>query len=119
MSLEGEYHPFSAYAASKTANFWTANEIDRRYGTKGLPAFALNPGGIMTDLQKHVPQEAKAGMYRLMAIGGKSLEQGAATTTWVATAAVLEGRVGIYLENCQIGKLWEERNGRYGSGYAA
>jgi NAD(P)-dependent dehydrogenase (short-subunit alcohol dehydrogenase family) len=119
LSLEGEYHPFSAYAASKTANIWTANEIDRRYGTRGLHAFALNPGGIMTALQRHMPQDAKAGMYRLMAMGGKSPEQGAATTTWAATAKALEGRGGLYLEDCQIGKLWEEKNGRYGPGYAA
>jgi NAD(P)-dependent dehydrogenase (short-subunit alcohol dehydrogenase family) len=119
LSLEGEYNPFAAYGASKTADIWNANEIDRRYGTKGLHAFSVNPGGIMTDLQRHMPEEAKVGLSRLVAIGGKSPEQGAATTVWAATAKVLEGKGGLFLEDCQIGKPWEETNGRYGPGYAS
>jgi len=30
LNLEGEYNPFVAYGASKTADIWTANETDRR-----------------------------------------------------------------------------------------
>ena len=119
LNFEGEYSPFAAYGASKTAHIWNANEIDRRYGAKGLHAFSVNPGGIMTNLQQYMPQEARDGIYRLMAMGGKSLEQGAATTIWAATAKALEGKGGLYLEDCQVGKLWEEKNGRYGSGYAS
>lgn len=57
-------------------------------------------------------------MYKLMEMAGKSPKQGAATTAWAATAKVLEGRGGLCLEDCQISKLWEEKNGRYGLGYA-
>jgi hypothetical protein len=38
--------------------------------------FSLNPGGIKTNLQQHMPEEQRAGMYRLMELGGKSPEQG-------------------------------------------
>lgn len=118
LGFEGEYNPMVAYGASKTANIWTAREVDRRYGAKGLHAFAVHPGGILTDLQRHMSQEAKTGISRLVAIGGKSPEQGAATTVWAATAKVLEGKGGWYLEDCQVGKPWEEKNGRYAPGYA-
>ena len=32
----------------------------------------------------------------------KSIEQGAATTVWACVAPELEGKGGLYLENCQI-----------------
>ncbi|KIM95468.1 hypothetical protein OIDMADRAFT_133972 [Oidiodendron maius Zn] len=118
LSFESEYQPSVAYGASKTADIWTANEIDRRYGTKGLHAFAVHPGGIKTDLQRHMPQEAKVGMYRLLDLGGKTIEQGAATTVWAATAKALEDKGGLYLEDCQVSKKWVEENGRYAPGYA-
>ena len=44
----------------------------------------------------------------LMARGGaeglkvKSTEQGSATSVWAATSPELEGRGGLYLEDCQI-----------------
>ena len=33
---KGGYQPFKAYGQSKTANVYMANEIDRRYGAKGV-----------------------------------------------------------------------------------
>lgn len=80
LSFEGEYHPSVGYGASKTADIWTASEIDRCCGTKGLHASAVHPGGIITELQRHMPMEAKVGMSKLVAQRGKSPEQGAATT---------------------------------------
>jgi len=102
-NLEGAYHEWAAYGQSKTASVWTANEINRRYGSKGLNAFSVHPGGIMTDLQRHMSAEA------LSAFDGfksefKSPEQGAATTIWAATAKALEGDGGKYLEECQISR---------------
>lgn len=35
---------------SKTANIWTANEIERRYGAQGLHATSVHPGIIGTNL---------------------------------------------------------------------
>ena len=55
----------------------------------------------MTNLQQHKPEEGKVGTSRLIAQGGKSPEQGAATT------------------DGQVGKPWEEKNGRYRPGYAS
>jgi NAD(P)-dependent dehydrogenase (short-subunit alcohol dehydrogenase family) len=115
----GKYAEWPAYGASKTAAIWTANEITRRYGSKGLISFSVHPGGILTDLQRHMSKEAKAGMEATDQDGWKSPEQGAATTVWAATSKALEDKGGLYLEECQISKPYQEGNGMYGPGYAS
>ncbi|KAJ5099274.1 short-chain dehydrogenase [Penicillium argentinense] len=93
LSLEGEYEPWKAYGQSKTANIWTANEIERRYDAQGLHAFSLHPGAIMTELLRHVSGEQKADWERneFLTNYWKSPEQGAATTVRGAVARELEG----------------------------
>lgn len=119
--LEGTYNEWVSYGQSKTAALWTANEIDRRYGAKGLHAFGVHPGGIDTDLQRHLSEETKVGLVKdevLMKIY-KTPQQGAATTVWAATAKALAGNGGKYLEECQISRPWIEADGQWGSGYAS
>ncbi|KAF4460646.1 short-chain dehydrogenase [Fusarium albosuccineum] len=84
---------------------WTANEIERRYGPRGLHAYSLHPGAIATGLQKHVTKELH-------------MEQGAATTVRAALAKELEGSGGKYLEDCQIIGPWDPATGLTGTGYA-
>jgi NAD(P)-dependent dehydrogenase (short-subunit alcohol dehydrogenase family) len=102
-NLEGIYNEWLAYGQAKTANIHMANHIERLYGSKGLHANSLHPGGIWTPLQKYLPKEATdrwrtPEAEKLM----KSPEQGAATTTWAATAKVWEGKGGKFLENCKV-----------------
>lgn len=115
LNLEGAYNEWVAYGQSKTAVVWTVNEIDRRYGSKGLHAFSVNPGGIMTDLQRHLPDQS---MFNGLEKEFKSPKQGAATTVWAATAAALDGQGAKYLENCQVSKAWSEKDGQWADGYA-
>lgn len=61
------------------------------------------PGGIETGLQKHVQDMMKAVQsmpQRLKYM--KSLEQGCATTIWAATSRELEGKGGVYCEDCEV-----------------
>ncbi|KAJ5294900.1 hypothetical protein N7508_009721 [Penicillium antarcticum] len=120
ISLAGEYEPWIAYGQSKTAVIWTANEVQRRYGSKGLLAFSLHPGGITTGLQQHVPDEVQQnwGADRSFALRWKSVEQGAATTVWAAVAKALEDRGGNYLDDCQIAGPHDPETGLMGAGYA-
>lgn len=106
LNLEGEYHPWVAYGQSKTANLYTASELERRYGSKGVHAWSVHPGLIMTGLVKHVPDEMLEAWAQSPDVGKvvKSVEQGAATTVWAAVAKDLEGKGGKYLENCQVAK---------------
>lgn len=103
LNLDGEYDAWKAYAQSKTANLWAANEIERRFGSHGVHSWSVHPGGIFTGLMKHLPDD------QIKAMGGnadmakmlKSPQQGAATSVWAATAKILEGQGGKYLEDCQ------------------
>ena len=121
LNLKGAYNEWVAYGQSKTAIIWTANEIDRRYGAKGLHAFSVHPGGIITPLQRHLSDEAAAAISGDEALVKtfKSPQQGAATTVWAATSKDLDGMGGKYLEDCQISRAWTEADGQWGKGYAA
>ncbi|KAM0267955.1 hypothetical protein ACHAQH_010069, partial [Verticillium albo-atrum] len=44
------HNPWLAYGQSKTANIYLANEIERRFSSKGLHALSLHPGVIFTNL---------------------------------------------------------------------
>jgi NAD(P)-dependent dehydrogenase (short-subunit alcohol dehydrogenase family) len=108
LNLDGKYNSWVAYGQSKTANLWTANEIERRYGTKGLHAWSVQPGGVATGLMQHMSEEGIAATTKdetLLKIF-KNPEQGAATTMWGAVAKALEGQRGKYLKDCQIAKAW-------------
>ncbi|KAF6812088.1 hypothetical protein CSOJ01_05369 [Colletotrichum sojae] len=98
----GSYDPFKAYAQSKTANIYLANEIERRYGGKGLHALSLHPGVIQTNLLVHVGDRLVKTLAgnEAFAKSMKSVEQGAATTVYAAVSAEWEGRGGKYLSDC-------------------
>jgi NAD(P)-dependent dehydrogenase (short-subunit alcohol dehydrogenase family) len=99
------YDKWSAYGQSKTANVLFAVELDRRLARRGVRANALHPGGIVTELGRHLtPDDIRELMSR--APGGKmewkTPEQGAATSVWAASAPELARHGGLYLDDCQI-----------------
>ncbi|KAI1267030.1 short chain dehydrogenase [Xylariaceae sp. FL1019] len=99
----GAYSDWGAYGQSKLALIYMANYIERNFGSQGLHALSLMPGGIMTGLQKYVSEETKATWtndetQRYL----KSPEQGAATTIVAALAREWEGKGGKYLEDCGV-----------------
>ncbi|KAI0467424.1 NAD(P)-binding protein [Xylaria cf. heliscus] len=97
-----EYLPLKAYGQSKLANVYFTSELDRRFAAQHLRANSLHPGGILTPLARYLPYERSEGLkdvpevYRLL----MTPEQGAATSTWAALARELEGRGGMYLDEC-------------------
>ncbi|MDH6605518.1 NAD(P)-dependent dehydrogenase (short-subunit alcohol dehydrogenase family) [Streptomyces sp. SAI-208] len=103
------YDKWQAYGQAKTANVLFAVHLDRLGAERGVRAFSLHPGGILTPLQRHLP---KAEMVErgwideqgnaLNPSGFKSPEQGAATQVWAATSPQLAGMGGVYLEDCDI-----------------
>lgn len=99
---DGEYDPGVAYAQSKCANVYMANEIDRRYGPRNLHAFSLHPGIIATEIGRFLPDETVEAMKqdKMLLKVLKSPEQGAATTVYAALDKGLEGKGGRYLVNC-------------------
>lgn len=106
--LRRDYDKWQAYGESKTANILFTVGLDARLRDRGVRAYAVHPGVIMTGLARHM-QEADFKLLSERAPGEaplsfKSVEQGAATSVWAAVAPELADKGGIYLENCQIGK---------------
>ncbi|GKT44794.1 retinol dehydrogenase 14 [Colletotrichum spaethianum] len=114
------YNPWVAYGQSKTANIWMATYIDRVYGPRGLHANSVHPGGILTPLHQHVPAEMVEARQQDQALMDSLLspEQGAATTTWAASAPVWEGKGGQYLCDCGQGGLAKDMMAISDPGYA-
>ncbi|MEO5709538.1 MAG: SDR family NAD(P)-dependent oxidoreductase [Nocardioidaceae bacterium] len=96
-----DYDPWQGYGQSKTANVLLAVEATRRWADDGIVANALMPGGIMTNLQRYVPQSVKDGWQKAMDAGQfvpKTTQQGAATSL-VAAVAPEFSTGGHYLED--------------------
>jgi NAD(P)-dependent dehydrogenase (short-subunit alcohol dehydrogenase family) len=102
------YDKWSSYGQSKTANILLAVELERRLGSRGVHANSIHPGTIATDLARHMDRE-DFELVRKRQPGGrmrlKSVEAGAATTVYTATAPELEGRGGLYLEDCGVANV--------------
>ena len=104
------YDKWSAYGQAKTANSLFAVELNRRLEPKGIKAYAVHPGGIMTGLQRDMSQaEMKAfGWYDdegRLSDRFKTVSGGAATSLWCATSPLLEAGGGVYCEDCNIATL--------------
>ena len=119
LNFEGNYHKFEAYGQSKTANSLFAVELDRRGAEQGVRAFAVHPGGILTPLQRHMGREEMIALKWIDEDGKgnpgfKTPEQGAATQVWAATSPQLEGKGGVYCEDCDIAEPAQEDGPRVG-----
>ena len=102
-----EYNKWMSYGRAKSANALFAIGLDKRGAPHNVRAFAVHPGGIMTDLQRYMPEEEKRAMGWIDADGKvderfKTPSQGASTSVWCATNAQLDGQGGVYCEDCDI-----------------
>ncbi|CAF3403570.1 unnamed protein product [Rotaria socialis] len=107
INWEKKYDKWLAYAQSKTANILFAKQFNKLYSSEGVQAYALHPGGIMTNLVKHLPIEEQQAMGWFKEDGTlvdrfKNVEQGASTSVYAALAPELDNHGGEYLENCAI-----------------
>lgn len=124
-----QYSPWLAYGRAKTANALFARELATRYGGRGLLSYSVHPGGIVTELGRHLNQELIDEMLsfadersdqaaRRRGDGAtddseprgmrfKSVNAGAATQVWAATSddPELLSHNGAYLADCGLGVL--------------
>lgn len=116
------YEKWTAYAQAKTANALFALGLDMKYAEQGLRAFSVHPGGIMTPLQRHLDNEEMIALGWLDESGNlselaaslfKSTTQGCTTTLWAATSEQLDGKGGLYCEDCDVADLADENTPRY------
>jgi NAD(P)-dependent dehydrogenase (short-subunit alcohol dehydrogenase family) len=109
------YEPFIAYGRSKTANILFAVAFDQRHRERGVRAAAVHPGGIQTELGRHIdPSHVQAIIdqidKQLEAEGKapfqwKTIPQGAATSVWAGVVAPPNEIGGRYCENCHVGNI--------------
>ncbi|MBO1417660.1 SDR family NAD(P)-dependent oxidoreductase [Streptomyces sp. FH025] len=105
------YDKWLAYGQSKTANALFAVHLDALGRRDGVRAFALHPGKIITGLQRELTlreQIDRGWVDEHGAVVGadfKTASQGAATGLWAATSPLLDGRGGLYLEDCEVARV--------------
>lgn len=107
------YEPFAAYGRAKTANALFAVGMQQRFGPQGVLAFSVHPGGIHTELGRHMTAETIAALRGQLASSGrqfrwKTIPQGAATSVWAATSSELTDHGGAYLEDCNVGEVSDD-----------
>lgn len=107
-----DYDKWTAYGQAKTANVLFSVALDERFKDRGIRSFAVHPGAIRTELGRHMDaKDVKDLMARRKgrsAMTFKQIPQGAATTVWAATAPELEGRGGVYCEDCGVAEEIED-----------
>jgi NAD(P)-dependent dehydrogenase (short-subunit alcohol dehydrogenase family) len=109
------YEPFVAYGRSKTANILFAVGFDQRHRERGVRAAAVHPGGIHTELARHMDPNQMQAMIgqitRQLEEEGKgpftlkTIPQGAATSVWAGVVASADEVAARYCENCQVGNI--------------
>lgn len=114
------YEKWPAYGAAKSANALFALHLDTLGEPHSIRAFAVHPGGIATPLQRHLSMDEQKAMGWYDEEGNvheafKSTREGASTSVWCAVSPLLEGKGGVYCEDCNIGAMADETTPR-GSG---
>jgi NAD(P)-dependent dehydrogenase (short-subunit alcohol dehydrogenase family) len=108
------YDEFTAYGRSKTANVLFAVEFDRRHKARDVRATAVHPGGIQTELSRHLtPHVRERLIARINAsqpkdaapFSYKTIPQGAATSVWAACVADAGAIGGRYCEDCHVADI--------------
>jgi NAD(P)-dependent dehydrogenase (short-subunit alcohol dehydrogenase family) len=103
------YEGWTAYAQSKTAMILFTVALADRWAADGITVNALHPGGIMTNLQRHLDDAQLRyvgavddhGQALSVPPGWKTPDQGAATSMLLAASPLVAGVTGRYFEDCQ------------------
>lgn len=104
------YDPWGSYGQSKTANVLFTVGLEQHFAVLGIHAYAVHPGGIETNLGRHMTQDMREALMKRVTTSDsgfawKTIPQGAATSCWAATAPELEGRGGDYCEDCHVAEV--------------
>jgi retinol dehydrogenase 12 len=84
------------YAVSKLANVVFSQELARRVGSSEVATYALHPGVVASDIWRRVPWPVRPIMTRRML----SVQDGATTSLYCATAPELAGVSGRFYDSC-------------------
>src|ERR1700676_4628810 len=105
------YQAFTAYDRSKTANILYAVALDSRLKGRGVRATSIHPGGIQTELGRHMTPElveqmmariAKASTGQGQPFRFKNVPQGSATSVWSGFGGAVDAVGAHYCEDCHV-----------------
>ncbi|KAK9291340.1 hypothetical protein L1049_019285 [Liquidambar formosana] len=105
------YNGLSAYGQSKLANVLHANELHRHLKEDGveITANSLHPGAITTNLFRHI--SFVSGLVDILGkYVFKNVQQGAATTCYVALHPQVKGISGKYFADSNIANASSQAN---------
>ncbi|GMP70288.1 hypothetical protein CsSME_00029203 [Camellia sinensis var. sinensis] len=105
------YNQLSAYGQSKLANVLHANELARHLKDDRveITANSLHPGAIATNLfRHHILFSGLIGVLGKYVI--KNVQQGAATTCYVALHPQVKGMTGKYFADCNLAEANSQAN---------
>jgi NAD(P)-dependent dehydrogenase (short-subunit alcohol dehydrogenase family) len=119
-----EYQPFTGYGRSKTANILYAVALDNRLKGRGIRATSIHPGGIQTELGRHMTPELTAQMMARINRGAKpgqppafrfkNVPQGSATSVWAGFVGPADAVGGHYCEDCHVCTVNDDATSRVG-----
>ena len=97
------YSQWRAYGQSKLANILFARALAKRFEGTLKTANSLHPGGIATNLSRHIDTPFTRAMFGSLGwIGMKSVGQGAATQCYVAAHPDARTISGSYWSDCNV-----------------
>lgn len=92
------YNEMKCYGMTKLANIYFTNELHNKYASKGVQAYSLHPGSIVTDLGRHTTRLFTV-LIPLLLLVLKTPFQGAQTTLFCALSD--KAVPGAYHKDCQ------------------
>jgi NAD(P)-dependent dehydrogenase (short-subunit alcohol dehydrogenase family) len=112
-----DYDPDTAYGQSKTANILAAMAFAEKLKSRGVTAFSLHPGAVLTGISRHMSVEVlkekgildeEGNLTDIMPV--KTHSQGCATILVAALDSSIVDRSGAYLIDCRVDHkdLWAD-----------
>jgi NAD(P)-dependent dehydrogenase (short-subunit alcohol dehydrogenase family) len=100
LQMSRHYSDRQAYGHSKLANALFSLELGRLLMGTRITSNALHPGLINTEIDRNLSGFMQSAFGVLTAVSGKNVEEGAATSCFVATSSLLGSTSGKYFEDC-------------------
>lgn len=118
MNYEKSYNKYDSYFNSKLANILFTRQLAKRLKGTNIQVFAVHPGGVQSNLSRHIVSEGYLPTGRFSALFLKTPVEGTQTTIYCALEA--QQQEPYYYSDCNIGatikaatddvvaeKLWE------------
>jgi len=105
-----DYSVSRAYGHSKLANILFSLELARLLQGTRITSNSLHPGVIDTNIARNVSSFGRTAFGLYTKVAGKTVEQGAATSCYVATSPLLGSTSGQYFEDNNAVRILDDNH---------